>query len=486
MSSLVASPDTAINEKLEKYFASVEETPSLAGFYQYDTEFFLRNSYGSSIASVWAKRFAEVAKACKVQKISKYQPEWSKILQELINRKSTIPENVEIEDAQHTEAIAITTPSTPASAPSRKRSRTSTFQSSKTDSLPLTDEIKKQFEDDFKAMESAKKWALKKDKDGNDIYLEDIMYSYGMECEYEHPVHSFIFDVNDSCWEEYVSKDDRLTKEDLHNIAYAGAPSLMKLDPSIQEIFDKCIAAADAVEPSLSLQKTNEDIIAAIWKAVTAFGFFDPVTHPDHEWLQLTILDYLKMYRNHSLEEIIAAGSELDYITRCWSNLDRCFENVATVGRDRTSVSTLVRNNDNRKVSGQKPIDKQQQSIRPDFLLIRDGVEYACGECGKDDAGGIGKKEIVERGLHVPKVSKDIFNRALSRGKNSISLARKIKVVALNENSTRMEMSILDCPGGYVCRLRTTDEYEIPVSPNMITAGLFPILTLTLQAKVHI
>lgn len=47
-----------------------------------------------------------------------------------------------------------------------------------------------------------------------------------------------------------------------------------------------------------------------------------------------------------------------------------------------------------------------------------------------------------------------------------------------------MQVLMLDCRGGYVCRLLNTDEYEIPRSPALITAELFPIMKLKLKTKV--
>ena len=69
-------------------------------------------------------------------------------------------------------------------------------------------------------------------------------------------------------------------------------------------------------------------------------------------------------------------------------------------------------------------------------MLINDGVELVVGECAKLDIGGISKKEIVEKQLHLPKVMKDVSNAALTKGKSNESLARVLKVVAVNEIST--------------------------------------------------
>ena len=81
------------------------------------------------------------------------------------------------------------------------------------------------------------------------------------------------------------------------------------------------------------------------------------------------------------------------------------------------------------------PIDCQQPSVRPDLIIMKDDLDFAVGECGKDDFGGVGKKELVERGLHVPKILKDAFVRALQKAGDQVSLARSLKTVALNNNS---------------------------------------------------
>ena len=135
-------------------------------------------------------------------------------------------------------------------------------------------------------------------------------------------VHSFIFDVNDIWWE------DKLTVQDAEAIKSAGYPHLPTLDPTIQAMFSDIKSAV-----STSNATTDDDIIDAVWQAVTSLGFFNPRTHPQHEWLQRTILDFLAMYRNHTLEDLVTNGSEQDLINRCWTNIDKCFEDIAVAGR---------------------------------------------------------------------------------------------------------------------------------------------------------
>ncbi|KAG2213717.1 hypothetical protein INT45_013804, partial [Circinella minor] len=146
---------------------------------------------------------------------------------------------------------------------------------------------------------------------------------------------------------------------------------------------------------------------------------------------------------------LVANGSEQDFVIRCWSNLDRCFEDLGVVARDRTCKSTLVRVNSERRITGLKPIEEQQSSARPDFLVMKEGFDFAI----------------------------------LIKFNHNESLLRALKVGALNQNSTRIQGAVLDCPKGYVCRLINTSEYKIPESADMISTQLFPIMKMTLQIK---
>ncbi|KAL1930787.1 hypothetical protein VTP01DRAFT_10949 [Rhizomucor pusillus] len=250
-------------------------------------------------------------------------------------------------------------------------------------------------------------------------------------------VHSFILDVSDPCWR------DEFTGDKLQTIMSTGNPKLPPLERDVQNVFEHC------------LRHTLE--------VCDRTRLFDPRSQPDQDWIQRTLLDHLNLYLQGNLTEIISQGTEMDFVVRCWSNLDKCYDDLAVTGRDRTCMSTLVRINAKRAISGARPIEEQQRSVRPDMLVMKDGLDFAV--------------------TPPPKILKDMLNRALSKGKNAISLARALRVVALNHNSTLMQVLMLDCRGGYVCRLLNTDEYEIPRSPALIIAELFPIMKLKLKTK---
>ena len=91
-----------------------------------------------------------------------------------------------------------------------------------------------------------------------------------------------------------------------------------------------------------------------------------------------------------------------------------------------------MRLNNERRVDGKTLISDQVKSSQPDLLLTKDNVEFGVGECGKIDLGSIGKKEILETQLHLPKLMKDVFTRAVSKAGNDVEFARKFQVVGFS------------------------------------------------------
>ncbi|KAI9276752.1 hypothetical protein BDA99DRAFT_554707 [Phascolomyces articulosus] len=467
MSDSAATAPPSDNEEFTKlikgYIENEEGIPSLAGLYNHDKKEFIDKSNANAVVQTWNHRFKTTIRSLQLEKQNGEEPDFQSANAENSGTSPTTTNNIESLSA---------TPST-----TDKRSLCTT-ESSKTDSCPLSAENREQYRKNFEGMKNEDKWPLRKNDDGSDIYLEDIMYEFGAECEFEHLVHSFILDPTDSCWK------DRLTEEELKRIIDATDPGLPGIGDGVRSIFNHCEKALASVDSEMS-ERRSDDTIDTIWKAVTELGFFNPRTHFDEDWVQRTILDFLNMYRNDTLKDIIANGSEIDFLARCWVNLDRCYENIAIAARDRACVSTLIRVNNNRAITGLNSIKDKQSSVRPDFLLINNNLDIAVGECGKEDVGGIGKKEIVEKHLHTPKIMKDILVRILAKGCGASSLARAIKVTAINENNTRLQVSVLDSPGGYVCRLLNTNNYEIPTIPHLIPAQLFPIMKLILKTKVR-
>ncbi|KAI9321409.1 hypothetical protein BX666DRAFT_972880 [Dichotomocladium elegans] len=143
----------------------------------------------------------------------------------------------------------------------------------------------------------------------------------------------------------------------------------------------------------------------------------------------------------------------------------------------------MTRINQSRRITGQQKILPKVPSIRPDLVLLKDGIEYGVGECGKMNPSEVGKKEIVETQLHVPKVAKDMLVRALAMGGNTVELLRSIRIPCFLQSHLCMHTAFLDSPDGYVCRIVSSESYEISPWVTMMGSGLLPLLKLTLKSK---
>ncbi|KAI9482609.1 hypothetical protein BDB00DRAFT_879066 [Zychaea mexicana] len=207
----------------------------------------------ADIKRIWIKRYQIVAKQLNVDNIVDKNIDWDDIKTQIQNKKKE--------------------------QCSSKRSRpTTSTQTSKSSSWELTAEAKDRFKKDYEGMEEEKKWLLRTKEDGAKVYLEDIMFQYGMECDYEHTVHSFIIDPKDDCWQ------DLLTKQELAEIETVGGDVFPSLDDSVQEIFEQCEMALQPLEEN---DDTKEDeYVKCIWKAITSFGFFDPDVQAQQYWIQ--------------------------------------------------------------------------------------------------------------------------------------------------------------------------------------------------------
>ncbi|KAI9257948.1 hypothetical protein BDA99DRAFT_561403 [Phascolomyces articulosus] len=120
---------------------------------------------------------------------------------------------------------------------------------------------------------------------------------------------------------------------------------------------------------------------------------------------------------------------------------------------------------------------QQIKSVRPDPVLYKVDVEYGLGEVGKHDITDIDHP-------HAPKMLKDILIRAAGKTGDNEELIRKFRTVSFNQTCFRMSLSVLGCPGGIICRMKTTDEYQILGNISLFASGIIPIIRLTLQAKV--
>ncbi|KAI7847069.1 hypothetical protein BDC45DRAFT_576214 [Circinella umbellata] len=107
-------------------------------------------------------------------------------------------------------------------------------------------------------------------------------------------------------------------------------------------------------------------------------------------------LEILEIPDNHTLSVVNLAGSEDEekYFIKDpkWILLFNVGPNNLIIASTILELS-VVRVNSQRTISGTDPKESQHRSVRPDILLIKDGIDVAVGETVK--------LELVEKNLHL-------------------------------------------------------------------------------------
>ncbi|KAG0169829.1 hypothetical protein DFQ28_008743 [Apophysomyces sp. BC1034] len=213
-----------------------------------------------------------------------------------------------------------------------------------------------------------------------DVFVENKMYKFASKLSYEHPAHSFIHDLHDSCW-EYV-----FTKEELKQLQTAGQKLLPKvLPPTTVEV---------------------------LWNATSTAGKFDLADHFDEDWAQRSELDIISLYIWNILPRMTRNNSERDF----WRCADLCFDNIGveTLRGDQTCVSTSVRLNKDRSVSSVQA-ERKINFLKPDLILVKDEVEYGCAETGAANEGGVGGRRDYGTRFKAPQNDEDMLLRLYSK-----------------------------------------------------------------------
>ncbi|GAN09722.1 hypothetical protein MAM1_0286c09254 [Mucor ambiguus] len=95
------------------------------------------------------------------------------------------------------------------------------------------------------------------------------------------------------------------------------------------------------------------------------------------------------------------------------------------------------------------------QVINSYELQAKSGLELGCGEAGLDGEE-FGTKVIAESSLKTPKLMHDMFVRLCGSVENKQEIIKKLQVVGLVFSRFSMRMLVMDCPNGYIRRLRGT------------------------------
>ncbi|OBZ81111.1 hypothetical protein A0J61_10840 [Choanephora cucurbitarum] len=300
-------------------------------------------------------------------------------------------------------------------------------------------------------MQDDSKWKL---KDGT--LVEDILYNYAIELDYErYAAHSFIIDLEDE------DLKTRFTETQWKEISNSKSQVDDPFSKKATKYFDKIASCGDF--------KTKYKVIKD--------EDFDPYEEQDEEWLQRSLLEFHSMYRQNIIRRIADRGSEKDLIVRLWRFFDNCFDSIDVETRREVACVATKTNN-----TSSTPSQYQvQRATKPDLILTKNSVELGSGENGRYTGSACNDKEVNEKKLKNPKTMKNMLNVMIQNLKKK-QLANELEVVGFCHFHLKAELSVMDVPGGYVCRLRRFEELKVPEDEASF-CSVFPLLSLALIAK---
>ncbi|RUS26066.1 hypothetical protein BC938DRAFT_471275 [Jimgerdemannia flammicorona] len=317
----------------------------------------------------------------------------------------------------------------------------------------------------YRKMEDSRKWRLSTGK-----VVEDSLYKFAINCPYEHASHSFILDPTD----EVYTNNGVFTEVELKEIKRHNRRNL----PEIPN---------DLLEYLLTFQKsTLYELRQAIDQPIKAIdGNFIPEKHLDYEWIRYAMSTVLHEYQTGSLKK---THHEQWYGMHLWCPIvDRCFddiEDIEAIRGEACSAASGHRKNADRTVSASHKLKRQKIGRKGDLILRSStNLEFGGGEAGKTYTSEKGTKWLVESGLKLPKMLKDMLMDLAKEVEWSTTVLRTLTTVGFIHGDRRQMVLELDCPDGYVCRLTRSNVYKIADSIATHSAETLPLILMTWRAK---
>ncbi|GBC08304.1 hypothetical protein RclHR1_08000001 [Rhizophagus clarus] len=319
----------------------------------------------------------------------------------------------------------------------------------------------------YEKFQDSRKWVLSTGK-----VVEDVLYNFASKCSYEHASHSFIIDPTD---QSYI-KEGIFTEEELNEIKTHKKRDL----PEIPE---------DLLGYLMTFAKsTLHDLRRAIDQPIKFIqGEFNPEKHHDYDWIRYAMYTILQEYEIGSLRK---DHHERWYNMHLWCSIvDRCFsyvDDMETIRDESCSIASGIRKNTNRTTSGVNKMERQKIGRKGDFILrTSSNLEFSGAEAGRTFKDK-GTKWLVESGLKLPKLLKDMIVQLANEAEWSEQVLRNLTTVGFVHADRRQMLLELDCPEGYVCRLSRGNIYKVADSIVTHTTETLPLIAATWRAKAAI
>jgi len=196
----------------------------------------------------------------------------------------------------------------------------------------------------------------------------------------------------------------------------------------------------------------------------------------------------LREYQTESLKKI---HHEQWYGMHLWCPIvDRCFddiEDMEAIRGEACSAASGHRKNADRTASASHKMKRQKIGRKGDLILRSStNLEFGGGEAGKTYTSEKGTKWLVESGLKLPKMLKDMLMDLAKEVEWSTTVLRTLTTVGFVHGDRRQMVLELDCPDGYVCRLTRGNVYKVADSIATHSVETLPLILMTWRAKAMV
>ncbi|CAG8618387.1 1540_t:CDS:10, partial [Acaulospora morrowiae] len=313
----------------------------------------------------------------------------------------------------------------------------------------------KKYEKSYAKLDDSKKWVLT-----TGTVVEDALYKFGLRCKYEHLAHSFVLDPDDHTY----LKENIFTESELREIRHF-------------QVKETPLMPLDLIKYLNSFNlKTSSEIRKQIFSPDQMDQDFNRSRDFDRDWIRNTNMNRNTLTTDHL---------ELWLLVHVWSFTDKVFndiEEVKVVRGESCSLLSSARKNRERTVPGIADIERKALGMRGDMIIRKITAEFGCAEVGRQFESENGTKLLRERGLKMPKMMKDMFNRLCETFNHDDHKTRQLEMIGFLHAGLMMVLLRLDSPAGYVCRVLRSKSFSIATNIKEFGKTL-PLISLTWKAN---
>ncbi|OAD77523.1 hypothetical protein PHYBLDRAFT_141406 [Phycomyces blakesleeanus NRRL 1555(-)] len=391
----------------------------------------------------WIFRIKRTATMLKI-KLNKNEDYWPKIEEKLLaivpDSENSIPSSVLISSDP-------TSWNRSATSTSSFSSKSSKMSAESTKKL-LTADQKLGIEHVFGQLDKTLFWKL-----SNGVIVEEVMQKARLNCNFEHPCHSFILEIGDHFWETYFSNDE------LKEINEHGIPAFEEINKDSVEYLDEY----------LKLNNIDETYAYAFSK------MYNPRLHSERSWIQRSVIQAAcNFLYNKNMDKF----SEADMLGNVWSIFTSVVEgsDINANSGEKSCVSNASVKNSKRSLDAISPTIKRRMGRKVDVIFSEGDIELGLIELGKSND----QTKSLSDGMKLMKLMKDTL---VATTDQLPVITHKLRTVGFLLVGTKATMLSMDIPAGYVSRVRKMKPLYYPTNARQFTNRLIPILKLALKAK---